>query len=44
MALGSVPAPLTIADPVRALEPGHYAVLAGGRLDLTRYWSIEDGR
>ena len=30
LALGSLPAPLTIADPVRALEPGQYGVFAGG--------------
>jgi asparagine synthase (glutamine-hydrolysing) len=42
LALGSVPAPLTIADPIRALEPGQYAILAGGHLDVTRYWSLEE--
>ena len=42
LALGSVPAPLTIADPVRALEAGQYGVLAGGHLHLTRYWSLEE--
>ena len=40
LALGSVPPPLTIADPARALEPGHYAVFAGGRLELISYWSV----
>ena len=42
LALGSVPAPLTIADPVRALEPGQYGVFAAGHLDLKRYWSLEE--
>jgi asparagine synthase (glutamine-hydrolysing) len=42
LALGSVPAPLTIADPVRALEPGQYGVFAAGRLELKRYWSLEE--
>jgi asparagine synthase (glutamine-hydrolysing) len=42
LALGAVPAPLTIADPIRALESGQYAILAGGRLEVTRYWSLEE--
>ena len=42
LALGSVPAPLTIAEPIRALEPGQYAVMTSGHLDVTRYWSLEE--
>jgi asparagine synthase (glutamine-hydrolysing) len=38
LALGSVPAPLAIAAPVRTLEPGCYVEFHAGVLSRYRYW------
>lgn len=37
-----VPAPLTIWENVYKLEPGHYALVIGGKLEIKRYWNIEE--
>ena len=39
LALGSVPAPLAIADPVRTLEAGCYLEFHDGALRRYRYWA-----
>jgi asparagine synthase (glutamine-hydrolysing) len=48
LSLGYVPAPWTLYRHVKKLEPAHWMHLAGGRLDLRRYWDIpafdSDGR
>jgi asparagine synthase (glutamine-hydrolysing) len=40
--LGYVPAPGSIFRGVRKLQPGHSAVLEGGRLEVRAYWTIPD--
>jgi len=35
---GYVPSPLTIYEDARKLPPGHYLVLEGGQVTVTRYW------
>lgn len=37
-----VPAPLTIWENIYKLEPGHYALVIGGKLEIKRYWNIEE--
>lgn len=37
-----VPAPLTIWKNIFKLEPGHYALVKEGKLEIKRYWNIEE--
>lgn len=39
--LGSVPAPLTIVEGVKALPAGHYMVVEGGKFKVKRYWEVD---
>ena len=41
--LGSIPGPNTLYQNVKALEPGHYLVVEGGKLSITEYWDIPKG-
>ena len=43
LAMGSVPAPLTMVEPLSALEPGCYLELSGERMVLRRYWQLAAG-
>jgi asparagine synthase (glutamine-hydrolysing) len=44
LAYACIPAPLTIWRDVRKLPPAHTLVWDDGRLDLTRYWSLDYSR
>lgn len=37
-----VPAPLTIWENIYKLEPGHCAFVKGGKLEIRRYWNIDE--
>ena len=37
---GYVPAPLTIFNEVKQLEPGHFLVCKAGRIEVGRYWRL----
>ena len=42
LSLGYVVAPDTIYRHVRKLEPGHWLRAAGGRVEIRKYWDIEE--
>ncbi|HEV8584849.1 MAG TPA: asparagine synthase (glutamine-hydrolyzing) [Methylomirabilota bacterium] len=42
-AFGYTPAARSIFDGIAKLPPGHTAILAGGALSLTRYWTLPPG-
>jgi len=42
--LGYVPAPLTIFQLVKQLEPGHFLVWKSGRIKTARYWRLQPRR
>jgi len=44
LALGYVPAPLTMLEGIEKLLPGHYLVVERGRIEDHEYWDVPVGR
>lgn len=44
LALGYVPAPLSILDGIEKLLPGHYLVAEKGLISTQEYWNVPDGQ
>lgn len=40
LALGYVPAPMTLLEGIEKLLPGHYVVIEGGRVEDHEYWDL----
>jgi asparagine synthase (glutamine-hydrolysing) len=44
LALGYVPAPLTMLEGIEKVLPGHYLVIENGRIEDHEYWDVPFGR
>ena len=44
LALGYVPAPLTLLEGFEKLPPGHYLVAEKGRIEIHEYWDVPFGK
>lgn len=44
LALGYVPAPLTLLDGIQKLLPGHFLVFENGQVENKKYWDIPAGQ
>lgn len=44
LALGYVPAPLTLLEGIEKLLPGHYMIVEKGRVEVQEYWDVPFGK